>query len=54
MLESLARLNPRFDGAFLNSTKAMDVEQVYGLNPRFDGAFLNLNSANKERVAQKS
>ena len=34
-------LNPRFDGAFLNS-KAMQVENAYdGLNPRFDGAFLN-------------
>ena len=34
-------LNPRFDGAFLNSTEKTVVAQYTGLNPRFDGAFLN-------------
>ena len=36
------RLNPRFDGAFLNSKSMDEVRQILGLNPRFDGAFLNL------------
>ena len=35
------RLNPRFDGAFLNSEKTVVVKYSNGLNPRFDGAFLN-------------
>ena len=34
-------LNPRFDGAFLNSKLAVVVAAPLGLNPRFDGAFLN-------------
>ena len=36
------RLNPRFDGAFLNFIKPMATAKAAGLNPRFDGAFLNL------------
>ena len=34
-------LNPRFDGAFLNSQNGMQVVELERLNPRFDGAFLN-------------
>ena len=35
-------LNPRFDGAFLNSRTLGLKAEVMRLNPRFDGAFLNL------------
>ena len=37
------RLNPRFDGAFLNSKQARleKRREALRLNPRFDGAFLN-------------
>ena len=35
------RLNPRFDGAFLNSVEDFLFQVVHCLNPRFDGAFLN-------------
>ena len=35
------RLNPRFDGAFLNSALLRNMTTVMSLNPRFDGAFLN-------------
>ena len=35
-------LNPRFDGAFLNSIQGTPTGVDVGLNPRFDGAFLNL------------
>ena len=35
------RLNPRFDGAFLNCIKNIRPAIFRGLNPRFDGAFLN-------------
>ena len=34
-------LNPRFDGAFLNSTNQRNKHGSNCLNPRFDGAFLN-------------
>ena len=34
-------LNPRFDGAFLNSIQGTPTGDDVGLNPRFDGAFLN-------------
>ena len=34
-------LNPRFDGAFLNSYLHPRPSHGFGLNPRFDGAFLN-------------
>ena len=34
-------LNPRFDGAFLNSSMKLLKPFLKGLNPRFDGAFLN-------------
>ena len=37
------RLNPRFDGAFLNYTGNYSAASNTGLNPRFDGAFLNCN-----------
>ena len=40
--EQVERLNPRFDGAFLNSRKLGLKAEVMRLNPRFDGAFLNL------------
>ena len=37
------RLNPRFDGAFLNWPKSVSDGLGFArLNPRFDGAFLNL------------
>ena len=39
------RLNPRFDGAFLNYNRAALTDGGKGLNPRFDGAFLNSNRA---------
>ena len=35
------RLNPRFDGAFLNCMVSRKLGLKAGLNPRFDGAFLN-------------
>ena len=35
------RLNPRFDGAFLNSNTWKSATRLECLNPRFDGAFLN-------------
>ena len=35
------RLNPRFDGAFLNSKSSPAPIFFRCLNPRFDGAFLN-------------
>ena len=35
------RLNPRFDGAFLNLRPANQLWDAMRLNPRFDGAFLN-------------
>ena len=34
-------LNPRFDGAFLNSKSITSTHGLKRLNPRFDGAFLN-------------
>ena len=40
-----ASLNPRFDGAFLNSNKANKSPCIRGLNPRFDGAFLNCGNS---------
>ena len=36
-------LNPRFDGAFLNSMAMAMAMAMASLNPRFDGAFLNSN-----------
>ena len=38
-----ARLNPRFDGAFLNWYLLNPKPRKKSLNPRFDGAFLNLH-----------
>ena len=40
-------LNPRFDGAFLNSRTLGLKAEVMRLNPRFDGAFLNFGNALK-------
>ena len=41
------RLNPRFDGAFLNYKLTEKYIEHFGLNPRFDGAFLNWKTLNK-------
>ena len=38
------RLNPRFDGAFLNYLHPNNPHPRRSLNPRFDGAFLNYNT----------
>ena len=40
------RLNPRFDGAFLNYKLTEKYIEHFGLNPRFDGAFLNCKIIN--------
>ena len=41
-------LNPRFDGAFLNSMLVTMMVTLMGLNPRFDGAFLNSRNASRK------
>ena len=41
-MQESERLNPRFDGAFLNLKRNGLKRTGSSLNPRFDGAFLNL------------
>ena len=43
------RLNPRFDGAFLNSKSSPAPIFFRCLNPRFDGAFLNCKMSNLDK-----
>ena len=46
------RLNPRFDGAFLNLILVAQLNRAVGLNPRFDGAFLNFEAQLKAEQAE--
>ena len=48
-MQESERLNPRFDGAFLNFNARVSGNALVCLNPRFDGAFLN-SQAGQQRL----